>query len=386
MASSLLRVRGQHDRVTPFELFFDLVYVFAVTQLSHLLLEQLTVRGIAETMLLLLAVWWAWMYTSWTTNWFDPGHPAIRVMLAGVMLASLVMSATLPGAFGDRGLWFAGAYVVIQLGRTLFVVAATWRSDLGLNFRRILFWIAAAAVFWIAGGFAHGSIRIGLWLVAVAVEYSAPWTGYATPGLGRSRTRDWTIAGDHMAERCRLFIMIALGESLLVTGATFGDRDPTAGTVAAMATAFLGTLALWWIYFDRSADAAAEAIAASDDPGRLGRSAYTFLHLPMAAGIIISAVADELIITHPGGHTTFGTAVVILGGPALFLAGHLLFTRVVFGRWSRQRMAAVGVLVVLLPVSAAITPLTLGAAATLIVVTVAIWDLGAQRAVRPVTA
>src|SRR5919202_2418636 len=123
-AASLLRAPGPRDhRVTFMELFFDLVYVFAVTQLSHLLLEHLTVHGALQTLLLLLAVWWAWVYNAWFTNWFDPDRRAVRLVLGAVMLASLIMSATLPDAFGERGLLFAGAYVAMQVGRCLFVVA-----------------------------------------------------------------------------------------------------------------------------------------------------------------------------------------------------------------------------------------------------------------------
>jgi low temperature requirement protein LtrA len=150
----LLRERVQgSQRVTSMELFFDLVYVFAVTQLSHLLLGDLTVRGAARTLLLLLAVWWAWVYNAWFTNWFDPDRRAVRMVLVGIMLASLIMSVTLPEAFGARGLFFAGAFVAMQVGRTIFVIPAV-RHDPALhrNFQRILAWLVGAGVLWLAGG------------------------------------------------------------------------------------------------------------------------------------------------------------------------------------------------------------------------------------------
>ncbi|WP_157420658.1 low temperature requirement protein A [Actinomadura kijaniata] len=382
--SSLLRVRGGAGaRVGFFELFFDLVFVFAVTQLSHRLLEHLTVRGAAEALLLLLALWWAWMYTSWTTNWFDPEHPAVRIMLAGMMLAGLFTAAMLPKAFEDRALWFVAGYLAVQLGRTLFVVAATWRHELARNFQRVLFWMLVAAVPWIAGALADDTAaRAALWTLAVAIEYTAPSHGYATPLLGRSRTSDWNIDGGHMAERCQLFVIIALGESLLITGATFAKLDPTATTVAAFASALVGAVALWWIYFNRTAEAAAEHIAASDDPGRIGRDAYTYVHIVMVAGIIVAAVADELLIAHPDGHVEWGFVATAVGGPALFVAGHALFKRVVFGHFTTARLVALAVLAALAAAAPLLTPLVLHVAATGVVVGLAVWDtLSYRRAV-----
>ncbi|MEU9017635.1 low temperature requirement protein A [Actinomadura sp. NPDC048394] len=382
-ADALLRSRGGAARVTFFELFFDLVFVFAVTQLSHRLLEHLTARGAAETLLLLLAVWWAWMYTCWTTNWFDPDHPAVRLVLVGVMVAGLFMAAMLPGAFGSGGVWFAAAYVAIQVGRTVFVVAATWAHELGRNFQRVLFWQAVSAVLWIGGALVDAAdVRAGLWVLAVVLEYLAPWHGYTTPLLGRSSTADWTIDGGHMAERCQLFVIIALGESVLVTGATLGAHTPGAGVAAGFVSAFAGAVALWWIYFDHTAEKAAERIAGSPDPGRLGRSAYTFIHIVMVAGIIVGAVADEMVMAHPGGHMTAGFAAVAAGGPALFVFGHALFKRAVFGEFTRARLTALVALAGLAAISPALNPLTLHICTTAVVAALALWDVRAYRLYR----
>ncbi|RFU42668.1 low temperature requirement protein A [Actinomadura logoneensis] len=378
-----LRDGGQGGKVTFFELFFDLVFVFAVTQLSHSLLEHLSWRGAFQTLILLMAVWWAWMYTCWTTNWFDPDHPAVRIMLVGVMVAGLLMAATLPGAFGPRGLWFAATYASIQVGRTLFVAWATRRHELGDNFQRVLIWLSVASALWITGGLVDDpGRRAWLWVAAIAVEQAVPWCGFYVPGLGRSSTRDWTIDGSHMAERCQLFVIIALGESVLVTGATIGGLPMDAGHVAAFATAFVGSVALWWIYFDHTADVAAERIAASDDPGRLGRSAYTFMHIPMVAGIIVGAVADELTIAHPSGHVPGRLVAVALGGPILFVAGHALFKRVVFGRFTVARVVTILALAALAPVAGLLTPLLLGLLTTLVIAALALWDVRAYHRTR----
>ena len=369
------------------ELFFDLVYVLAVTQLSHLLLQHLDVQGAAQTALLVVAVWAAWIYNAWFTNWFDPDRRVVRLVLFGVMLASLLMSATLPQAFGDRGLVFAGAYVAMQVGRTVFVLAALGEQPgLRRNFQRILAWLLGSGVLWLAGGLAHDRARAALWLAAVLVDLVAPVWGFYTPGLGRSRTTDWTITGGHMAERCQLFVIIALGESILVTGATFERLPFAAATVAAFVAAFLGSVALWWVYFDRSAEAASRVIASSADPGRLGRSAYTYCHVVMVAGIIVAAVGDELVITHPSGHADAATIATVLGGPALFLVGHGLFKRAVFGVLSGQRLVAVLALAALAPVGLVAPPLLLVSAATLVVAGVAGWDSRMLRADLPAPA
>jgi low temperature requirement protein LtrA len=326
-------------------------------------------------------VWFAWVYNAWFTNWFDPDRRPVRLVLLGVMLASLLMSASLPEAFGERGLVFAAAYVTMQVGRTVFVIAALG-EDPGLrrNFQRILSWLLASGLLWLAGGLAQGTAREALWLAAVVADFTAPACGFYTPGLGRSRTTDWTITGGHMAERCQLFVIIALGESLLVTGTTFGELPLSAVTVAALVVAFAGSVALWWVYFDRSAEDAGEVIARSADPGRLGRSAYTYCHIPMVAGIIVAAVGDELMLAHPGGHAGAATAATVLGGPALFLAGHGAFKRMVFGRVSVPRLLAVLALGGLWPLSPVLSPLLLAAAATLVVAAVAAADAMAARA------
>ena len=373
----LLRARdGGEQPVTALELFFDLVFVFAVTQLSHRLLDHLTIGSALETLLLLVAVWRAWVDTTWVTNWFDPDRTPVRLLLITLMLVSLLMSVAIPEAFAEGGLMFALAYVTIQAGRTAFVVLVLEKySSLGRNFQRILAWFAVPAVLWVAGGLLQGEARYVLWMLALVLEYTGPVAGFWTPGLGRSTTTDWTVEGGHFAERCRLFIIIALGESLLVTGTTFGEIEPSVVTVSAFVVAFLGSVALWWIYFARSEEAARGTFSSSEDPGRLARSAYTYFHLPMVAGIIAVAAADELTVAHPGERGTLASVALTLGGPALFLAGHALFKWAVFGVLSWPRGVAVAALIALMPVGFAVPALALSGVAGLIVVGVAVWDI-----------
>ncbi|GII27735.1 membrane protein [Planotetraspora mira] len=381
--TGLLRSRATGGRVTFPELFFDLVYVFAVTQLSHLLLAHLTWHGAAQTGLLLLAVWWAWVYTAWHTNWFDPERSSVRLVLGGVMLVSLIMSAALPDAFGRHGLLFACAYVAIQIGRTAHsVIAAPRNTPLRRNLARVLAWALLSGVFWITGGLTEATARELLWAAAVGADLVAPWVGFVTPGLGRSATTDWSIDGAHMAERCQLFLIIAFGESILVTGSTFGQAM-SPSSAAAFAVSFAGSAGLWWVYFGRSAEAGSRVISSADDPGRLARSAYTFLHLPMVAGIVVSAVGDELVISHPG-ETGVEVTLTVLGGPALFLAGHALFKRVLWGRFPASHLAGLAALIALAPAGLVVPPLAVAAAAMAVVIAVALWDsVGRRRAARP---
>jgi low temperature requirement protein LtrA len=368
--------RDGEQRVTNTELFFDLVFVFAVTQTTKFLGEHLDWLGALQAMILLFALWWAWIYTAWVTNWLHPDARAVRAALLVVMLASLIVSAAIPDAFGDRGLLFAVTYVVMQLGRTCFVVVATRREPaLSRNFLRIALWLVPSGACWLIGGFLSGTSRDLVWLAAVVIDFAAPASGFAVPGLGRSTTSDWNIAGDHLAERCQLFMIIVLGESILDIGATLSGETITAARIVAFVLAFLGTVALWWVYFDRSAEVSSRAIASSADPGRLGRSAYTYFHLPMVAGVIVTAVADERVITDPAGHPSAAGTATVLGGPALFLLGHLLFKWAVFRHVSWPRLVALAVLALLIPVGAVVSPLALGGCTAAVVVGVVVSDL-----------
>jgi low temperature requirement protein LtrA len=384
--ANLLRARRPHEhgRVTFIELFFDLVFVFAVTQLSHALLEDFTPAGALHAALLLMAVWWVWIYTSWVTNWLDPERTPVRLLLLGLMLAGLLLSTSIPEAFESRGLVFAAAYATMQVGRSAFVLWAVGSADPGLtrNFQRIISWLAVSGLLWIAGGLAEGNARLGLWLVALLVEYLGPSLGFWMPRLGRSRTTDWSVEGHHMAERCALFIIIALGESILVTGATFGELDWSPTTVAAFVVAFVGSVAMWWIYFDSGAERGSAHIAGSSDPGRMARLAYTYLHLPIVAGIIVAAVADELVLAHPTGHADPTTIAAALGGPALYVLGTALFKATIARRFPLSHLVGLLILALLALVAAETSPLVLGSAATVALLLVAAWERLSLRAKR----
>jgi low temperature requirement protein LtrA len=371
-----VNVPNQHSRVTYAELFFDLVFVFAVTQISHTLLGHFTPLGVLQTTLLFLAVWWVWVYTSWITNWLNPEMTPVRILLFALMLGGLVLSTSIPQAFESRGLWFAAAYAAMQVGKTVFLWVSTppSRPLARMNAVRITAWLSMSAVFWIAGGFAEGQSRLLLWAVALCIEYISPAARFWIPKYGASQVADWVVEGGHMAERCAGFIIIALGESIVVTGATFSELTWTTETVAAFVSAFIGSLAMWWIYFHKGAEAGSEQISRASEPGRLARLAYTYLHMPIVAGIIVSAVADELVLKHPHGHSDLTTVLSAIGGPLLFLIGTILFKHTIRGWLQLSHGAGIIALGVLAWFAGELSPLMLSIATTAILVIVAAWE------------
>jgi low temperature requirement protein LtrA len=331
--------------VTRVELFFDLVYAFAVTQLSRYLFEHATLEGALQTALLVAMVWLVWAYTTWVTNWLDPDRSPVRLLLVALALVSLVMSAGLPDAFGQGGLAVGASYAVMQVGRTLFTVIALRRDPLGKTYQRILAWCVVSGSFAIAGGLTHGHTRELLWLLAAGTDLLGGAVRFYTPGLGRSETRDWTINVAHFAERYQSFLLIALGESIVVMGSALTALPAvTPIGVAGLLVAFGGAVMIWWIYFARTADYSAQIVARSSDPGRYGQVAYHLIHPIMVAGIIAFAAGQRTVIVHPLDAVAGPTALMILGGSALFLAGHALFKLQVFNTRPWTRLAGIVVL------------------------------------------
>lgn len=372
-----------HAPVGYMELFFDLVYVFAVTQLSHHLLEHRSWNGALQTAILFLAVWWAWIYTTWATNWVDPDKAANRLMIGAVMIGSLILSSTLPYAFGKYGLIFALAYVAVQVGRSLYVSRAMgeWERGGPRNLVRIAIWFCLSGTLWIAGGLAHDiEARMAWWAAALLIESSGPIFFYFVPGLGRSHSEDWEIAGGHMAERCALFIIIALGEGLLITGATFGKLTVEPATIAAFVTAFLGSFAMWWVYFDIGAKRGAEHIEHHENPGLIGRNAFTYWHIPIVAGVVMIAVTDEMTLMHPREPVHLDFLAITSGGMALFLLGTMTFKRISSGNpwFPLSHSVGLGLVALLALWGWLIHPPTLAfsMASTAIFAVVALWEWG----------
>ena len=318
---------GTSQRASTLELFYDLVFVFAITQVSHLLLEHLTWAGLMQSLIALLAVYWSWNYTTWTTNELDTETVPVRLLLLALMLVSLLMAVAIPQAFEAHALLFAGSYVAIQIGRHAFLTFAA--ADRGSVEREraghILTWFAVVGVLWVAGALLDGPERIVLWLVALALDYCAPLVTYWIPGRRRLAPATWNVGTEHFAERFGLFIILALGESIVITGATTSDLDLGAARIVAFVMAFLASAALWWLYFSSVSTIGEHYLEVSENRTILARDAYTYLHVVFVAGIILSAVGDELVIAHPREILPPYEVATVAAGPAVYLFAYTLF-------------------------------------------------------------
>lgn len=367
--------RGEEGRVGFAELFFDLVFVFAITQVSHHLLYHFTLLGALEAGLMFLAMWWVWIYTTWVLNRLDPDAFRVRMLLFVLMLLGLFVSMAIPKAFEDRGMVFALCFVVMQLGRSVFVL---WHSVAGTPLRgtylRITLWFIASALFWIGGALVEGEARLAVWAVALGIEYLGPVANYRVPGLGQDATQNWTVKGAHMAERCGLFVIICLGETLLVSGATFSGMEWTGPGVRAFVWSVVLSIAMWWVYFHIGHHRGAHQIETSADPGRVARLSFTYAHIPIVAGVVLSAVGCERVIAHPDHAGHLGDILTLMGGNLLFLAGNGWFKRLSADWFPLSHLVGMGVTVIVagagfwLPLE-----VTIALAAGVLIV-VAVWE------------
>jgi low temperature requirement protein LtrA len=371
--SSLVRPREVARAVTPLELFFDLVYVFTVSQLTHNLLDHLNARGIVETLVLALAVMYAWFMTVWTSNWLDGERQPVRLLLLGLMFASLLMSTSISEAFGDRAGLFVIGYLTIQIGRTIFAVASFRGHRLHAHFVNALVWEIGTAPIWIAGIAATGDARLALWGAATLIAYGGVIAGHPLPGRKSPFSSDSQIYAEHLLERFRLFFLIALGETVLTLGNAFADQPVQADRLLVLAVAFAGTVALWWCYFHRAEEIGMNAIGGAANPSRIvGLGTYTLI--AMVIGIIAIAVGDELAIANPHAPSTLTAAEMIFGGPAIFLLAQLTFMRRASGRVPPSRVLACAALVVLGLATASMSLLAAVIAASAVLLAVAIDD------------
>ncbi|MET8834204.1 low temperature requirement protein A [Micromonospora sp. NPDC004540] len=377
--AELLRGGGGPYRATFLELFLDVVFVFAFTRVSQRLIHDVMTGGgrlpleLAQTLLLLLAIWMVWSLTAWATSHYDPEQPPIQAVMVWSMFGSLVMAVSVPDAYGAHGLSFAAGYVSIQVGRSLYLTVALRRHPQRHLSDRILIWSAVSAVAWLAGGLAEGDWRLLLWAVALAVDYLGLVIGWPVPRLGRAAATDWTVTGEHLAERYQQFVIIALGEMIFVAGLGFSGSDFAAVRWIAFMDAFATTVLLWRIYFHRAGSVLVEAVAEARQPARLGRSA-TWTHLTMIAGIVTAAVGYELAIAEPGGHADGVRVAAIIGGPALFVVGRARFEYEVFGRVSWSRVIGLLLLVLGVPLLARLPLLGIAAGVTAVLTGMAVAD------------
>jgi low temperature requirement protein LtrA len=387
--ASLVRPREVARAVTPLELFFDLVYVFTVSQLSSHLIHDVGLRGIVETLILTLAVMYAWFMTVWTSNWLDVDRRPVQLMLLTLMFATLLMATSVTYAFGspfdefgvtgDRAGLFVIGYLAIQIGRTLFAASAFRGHRLHQHFVNALVWEAGTGLIWIAGVFASGDARLAIWALAVLLTYGGVIAGHPLPGHRSPFSSDSQIYAEHLLERFRLFFLIALGETVLTIGKAFVDVPVDAGRLVALAAAFLGTVSLWWCYFHRSERVGIDAVRSAGEGSRLVAFGNYSL-VAMVIGIIAIAVGDELAIADPGyDMITTAMSALIFGGPTLFLLAQLAFFHQATGVVSRSRIVACISLALLALLTSSFTLLAAVIAASLVLLGVAIADTQAEK-------
>jgi low temperature requirement protein LtrA len=372
-AVGLTREDEGPQRATLLELFLDLVFVAALALTSRTLAQRLDWVGIFETAVLLMAIWWVWAANALATELHRPGRRLIFAITVWVMFGTILMAGSLPGAFAEHGLIFAGAYVAIQVGRGTFLVAALGGHMEQQRSGRLTFWFAVSAVPWLAGALVSGSARGVLWTTALAIDYGAAWLRHPTPVIGRLPTPDYAVAADHLAERYQQIFTLALGDLILVITLTYAAHDLTIDRTAALLVGFAAAVLLWQIYVHRAGALLKAAIEASRDSGRFVRSAPN-THLLMVAGIVAASAGFEAVIAHPAEEASPWLVGVLLGGPALFLLGRARFEYEVFSRVSPSRVVALLVLAVAGPVLVLTPALVAGLAATLVLAGVAVVD------------
>jgi low temperature requirement protein LtrA len=365
----LTAVRREESRVTALELFFDLVFVLALTQCTALMAGDPTWHGIVRGLLVLAVLWWAWVGYAWLTSVVDPEAGAVRITIFAAMAAFLVAALSVPGAFADDGLAFACAYAVVRVAHIwLFVLAS--RDDPGL--RRSVIGLAASTALatglLLAASAADGSLQTGLWAVALLVDVGAPALLFS---------EGWRLEPNHFAERHGLIVIIALGESIVAIGVG-SDAVVDLGVVVAATLGVAIAAALWWLYFDVIVWLAERRLVEAA-PGReqneLARDAYSIIHFPMVAGIVLAALGLKKTLAHVGDPLDGVPAAALAGGVALYLLGHVAFRWRLTRTLSRGRLTAAIAVLALLPLALGIPALATVALIVAVLVALIAYDV-----------
>jgi low temperature requirement protein LtrA len=344
----------EHDpehQVTPLELFFDLVFVFGITQVTSLLADDPTWRGVLHGMLVLAALWWAWTAYAWLTSATDVDEGGVRLVMLAAMGAMFGVALAVPGAFGDDAVIFGVAYFLVRLLH--LVLSGTVARDDPARLGALLRFAPTAmlgASLLVVAGFLDGRVRIAVWLVALAVDYLGP----AVVGVGQG----WRVAPEHFAERHALIVLIALGESLIAIGLGAGF-ELDAGVIVGAALGIVVVSALWWLYFDVAAIFGPRRLmqATGLELHRLALHAYSYLHLPLVAGVVLFALGLKTTLEDVGEPLATVPAVALCGGAALYLLAHIAFLFRTTGRVFRRRTVGAVALLGIIPLSLVIPAL-----------------------------
>jgi low temperature requirement protein LtrA len=361
----------REQRVTPLELFFDLVFVFGLTQVTSLLADDPTWGGLVRGLLVLVALWWAWAAYAWLTNTLDPEEGAVRLVMFAVMAAMLVVSLAAPGAFGEDGVLFGVAYFAVRaLHLVLYAFAGRGDHDLLEAVARFASTSVAGPALLVVAGFLDGSQQVGLWVVALALDFVGGLLG---------RGRGWRVSPAHFAERHALIVIIAIGESIVAVGVGARGLELGLGEIAAAVLGIVVAAALWWAYFDWVAIVSERLLTRASGVARatLARDVYSYLHLPMVAGVVLVALGMKETLAHVGDDLRTIPAVGLCAGLALYFAAHVLVRYRVSRTIGHGRPVAVVALLALLPIA-----LRVPALAALALVSAACVALIAYEAIR----
>jgi low temperature requirement protein LtrA len=354
-APHLTAVPRSEERVTPLELFFDLVFVLALTQCTALMAATPTWEGLAKGLLVLGVMWWSWVGYAWLTSVVDPEEGSVRLAMFAAMAALLVVALCVPEAFDDSALLFASAYAVVRGAHiALFLVAS--RDDPAL--RRSVTGLAASTAIGVgllvAASFADGALQGGLWALALLLDMGGPLV---------IDTEGWKLAPSHFAERHGLIVMIALGESIVAIGVG-SEAGVDAGVVLAAVLGVAVAAALWWLYFDVVALVAERRLtnaAEGRERNEVARDSFSYLHFPMVAGIVLLALGLKKTLAHVEDPLELVPAVAMLGGTALYLLAHVAFRWRNVHRFSTPRLLCALLLLAIVPAAVELPALaTLG--------------------------
>jgi low temperature requirement protein LtrA len=336
---------SDRGRVTPLELFFDLVLVFAITQVTSFLSQNPNWGGLLRGLLLLGALWWAWSAYAWLTNTLDPEEGAVRLAMLAAIAAMLVVSLAAPGAFGSDGVTFGVAYFMVRAFHlVLYAIAGRGDRDLIRAVVRIVPSATIAPALLVVAGFLEGPAELSLWGAALAIDYLGVLLGHM---------RGWRVSPEHFVERFGLIIIIALGESIVAIGVGAAGLPLDAGVIAAALLGITVAACIWWSYFDWAVFVGQARLAESTGPKRaaLARDAYSYLHLPMVAGIVLFALGLKSTLAHVGEPLGSVPALGLCGGIALYLLAHVALRLRIGGGFGRGRPIATIVLLGLIPVA-----------------------------------
>jgi low temperature requirement protein LtrA len=339
----LTAVRREKSTVTPLELFFDLVFVLALTQCTALMADEPTWEGLAKGLLVLGVLWWSWVGYAWLTSVIDPEEGVVRLVIFASMAALLVAALCVPEVFEDTALLFACAYAVVRIAHiALFALASRGDPDLRRSVTGLAVGTAVGTSLLVGASFADGALQGGLWALALLLDAGGPYV-FGSEG--------WKLVPGHFAERHGLIVIIALGESIVAIGVG-AEAGVDAAVVVSAVLGVAIAAALWWLYFDIVA-LVAERRLSNATPGReqneVARDSFSYLHFPMVAGIVLVALGLKKTLEHPEDALKLVPAVALLGGTALYLLAHVAFRWRNVHRFNWYRLACAAVLAALIP-------------------------------------